>query len=83
MAWKIVMKGTEGKKGQPNELAIYADGLKIARRGHPGTSDAGKWVSVEPGWEVKDALGMSELWVRYTDPKTGEVISFPPSRSDG
>jgi hypothetical protein len=52
-------------------------GLKIARRGYPDTPEAGTWVPIEPGWEVKDVLGGDEIWVRYTNPVSGEVITFP------
>jgi hypothetical protein len=33
------------------------DGIKIARRGYPGTPQAGTWVSLEPGWRVLDGKG--------------------------
>jgi hypothetical protein len=48
-----------------------------ARRGYPDTPEAGTWVPIEPGWEVKDVLGGDEIWVRYTNPVSGEVITFP------
>jgi hypothetical protein len=28
--------------------------VKIAKRGHPGTPQAKTWVSLEPGWTVRD-----------------------------
>ena len=31
---------------------VVVDGVRIARRGYPGTPQAGTWVSIEPGWEV-------------------------------
>jgi hypothetical protein len=49
-----------------------ADGLKIARRGYAGTKEAG-----EPGWEAKDVKDGEQIWVRYTNPTTGEVTTFP------
>ena len=33
---------------------VVVDGIRIARRGYPGTPQAGTWVSLEPGWEVAD-----------------------------
>src|SRR4029453_7076654 len=36
------------------DIFIIADGVKIAKRGHPGTSQAATWVSLEPGWTVRD-----------------------------
>jgi hypothetical protein len=38
---------------------ITADGVKIARRGDPGTPQARTWVSLEPGWIVCDRRGAS------------------------
>lgn len=35
------------------DLFVIADGVRIAKRGHPGTAQAGTWVPLEPGWEVK------------------------------
>ena len=36
------------------DIFIVKDGVKIARRGHPGTSQPKTWVSLEPGWTVTD-----------------------------
>jgi hypothetical protein len=60
-------------------LFIVLGDVKIAERGRPGTPQAETWVSIQRGWEFKDAHGKSELWIKYTDPKTGSarVISFP------
>jgi hypothetical protein len=59
-------------------LFVVLGDLKIAERGRPGTPQAENWVSVQRGWEVKDGLRKSELWIKYTNPKTGsaKVISF-------
>ena len=35
-------------------LFVIFDGVKIAKRGPPGTPQAGTWVSLEPGWTVHD-----------------------------
>ena len=37
-----------------NDMFVVVDGVRIARRGYPGTSQAGTWVLLEPGWEVVD-----------------------------
>ena len=34
---------------------IVVDGVRVARRGYPGSQQAGTWVSIEPGWEVMDS----------------------------
>jgi hypothetical protein len=33
-------------------LFVFADGLKIAMRGKSGSTQAGTWVPIEPGWSV-------------------------------
>jgi len=42
------------RKGNGHDLFVIADGVKIAKRGHPGTPYAKAWVSLEPGWTVVD-----------------------------
>jgi hypothetical protein len=37
-----------------NGLFVVADGKRIAKRGEPGTPQAKTWVSLEPGWVVRD-----------------------------
>ena len=39
------------------DLFVVVDGLKIAKRGHPDTPQAGTWISLEPGWTVRDCQG--------------------------
>jgi hypothetical protein len=34
------------------DFYVVVDGVKVAKRGYPGTPQAGTWVSIEPGWEV-------------------------------
>ena len=46
-----------------NEVFVVADGVKIAKRGHPGTPQAKTWVSLEPGWHVRDCDGGREIEV--------------------
>jgi hypothetical protein len=40
---------------------VIRDGVKIAKRGRPGTSQAGQWVSLEPGYVVLDSADGSEI----------------------
>jgi hypothetical protein len=35
-------------------MYVIFDGRRIAYRGQPGTSEAGTWVSVVPGFTVPD-----------------------------
>ena len=36
-------------------LFVICSGKKIAKRGQPGTPQAGTWISLEPGFVVRDA----------------------------
>ena len=47
------------------EVFVVFDGVKIAKRGHPGTREAGTWVSIRPGWSVHDELDGRELVVEH------------------
>jgi hypothetical protein len=47
------------------DVFVVVDGVKVARRGYPGTPQAGTWVSIEPGWEVVDGKGMKTIGIRY------------------
>ena len=44
---------------------IVVDGVTIAKLGHPGTAQAGTWISLEPGWTVGFNEDQSQLLVRY------------------
>jgi len=43
--------------------------VKIARRGYPGTPQAGTWVSLEPGWEVVGPEGLERIGISYKGAK--------------
>jgi hypothetical protein len=67
-----------------DDIFVIVDGVKIARRGAPGTAQAKTWVSLEPGWCVLDGeltlaeaaaiWGVSEADVRK-DIKSGKVYA--------
>lgn len=40
--------------GDGADVFVVVDGVRIAKRGRPGTSQAKTWVSIEPGWTVLD-----------------------------
>jgi hypothetical protein len=55
------------------DLYVVADGVKLAKRGHPGTPQAHKWVSLEPGWRVLDhpqgiVVEFDGVRIQWTDP---------------
>jgi hypothetical protein len=41
-------------KGDACEVFVVFDGVRIAKRGRPGTPQARTWVSIEPGFAVYD-----------------------------
>lgn len=43
-----------------DELFLYQGGKRIAKRGHLGTRHAGRWLSLEPGIEVREVREGSE-----------------------
>jgi len=53
---------------EDNEPVLYVvfDGVRIAKRGKPGTMQARTWVSIEPGYVVRDGKKLG--------PKTKELI---------
>lgn len=49
-------------QGDGADMFVIVDGVKVARRGRPGTPQAKIWVSLEPGWTVLDcASGEIEI----------------------
>ena len=40
--------------GDGDDIYIVLDGERIAKRGRPGTKQAGTWVVLEPGYAVHD-----------------------------
>jgi hypothetical protein len=43
-----------------------ADGTKIAKRGRPGTPEAGTWISLHPNYVVTSPPDLSEIEIVYT-----------------
>jgi hypothetical protein len=44
-----------------HNVFVRINGKRIAKRGQPGSLQAGRWVSIEPGWAVRDAAGEIEI----------------------
>jgi hypothetical protein len=40
--------------GDSNDIFVVVDGVKVAKRGHPGTPEAGTWISLKAGWTVTE-----------------------------
>jgi hypothetical protein len=47
------------------ELYVIADGVCIAKRGQPDTRHARTWVSLEPGWVVRDVGNYNGIQIEY------------------
>ena len=47
------------------ELYVLVDGKRIAKRGQPGTPQAGTWISLEPGWEVVSSPDYKTISISY------------------
>ena len=47
------------------DIFIVADGLKIAKRGHPETPQAKTWVLLEPGYIVREREDGASIEVEY------------------
>ena len=52
-------------------IFVFIDGAKVAKRGHPGTAQAGTWVSLEPGFEVFSNAHPSEITITHD----GEAVT--------
>ena len=51
------------------DVFVVVGDVKIARRGYPGTPQAGTWVSLEPGWEVVGPEGLERIGISYKGAK--------------
>jgi len=47
------------------DIFLFADGLKIAKRGHPETAEANTWVSLEPGYIVREGGDGALIEIEY------------------
>jgi hypothetical protein len=46
------------------DMFVIVNGVTIARRGHPGTTEADSWVSLEPEWTVTSSEDERRLEIR-------------------
>jgi hypothetical protein len=49
-------------ESERSNLFVVFEGVRIARRGTPGTPEAGTWVPLEPCYEVTGAPLIKTLW---------------------
>ena len=59
------MKPAFDLEGDGTDLFVIFDGVRIAKRGHPGTAQGGGWVSLEPGWQVLNGPNLSSFMVEH------------------
>jgi hypothetical protein len=48
-----------------SDIFVVADGVRIAKLGHPGTLHAKTWVSLEPGYTVRNCADGESIKVEY------------------
>ncbi len=48
-----------------SDTFVVVNGVAIARRSPPGTSEANVWVSLEPGWTVTSSEDLSRVEIIY------------------
>jgi hypothetical protein len=46
-------------------IFVFIDGVKIAKRGLPGKPQADTWIMLKPGWMVRDVKGGTAIQVSY------------------
>ena len=51
------------------DIFVIWDGIKIAKRGKPGTPQAKTWISLEPGYEVQSPSDHSRIEVIHNGVK--------------
>lgn len=59
------IKGRLGYEKESGELFLTLNGLRIGKRGNPGTPQAGTWISLEPGYTVIDNADLTALVVHF------------------
>jgi len=43
------------------DLFVVLDGVRIAKRGYPGTPEAETWVQLVPGYTVRDNTNLTDF----------------------
>jgi hypothetical protein len=46
-------------------IYIVRDGVRIAKRGHPDTPAAKTWISLVPGWVVRDLKHQEGIEIEF------------------
>ena len=54
--------------GDGVDIFVLADGVKIAKRGHPGTPTARTWIPLVAGYRVVSSADHETISVEYEPP---------------
>ena len=52
------------------ELYLLVEGVRIAKRGQPGSPQARTWISLEPGWQATDIVYPTEIEIIFDPPRS-------------
>jgi hypothetical protein len=66
----VALKGRDTMKNvkierDGGDLFLWFDGRRIAKRGHPGTPEAGTWIPLAPGYVVTSNNDHSEITIKH------------------
>jgi len=61
----LKMKMYVVEEGGRPEMYIEHEGVRIAKRGHADTPHARTWISLQPGWVVRDRDYPNGIEVEY------------------
>jgi hypothetical protein len=67
---KAVVEGAiEFSEDGPDDVNVYVvvDGRRVARRGKPDTPHEGQWISLEPGFVVRNVGNWDGIVVEFCD----------------
>ncbi|NOJ40912.1 hypothetical protein HCN58_15090 [Bradyrhizobium sp. WSM 1791] len=60
----MTSRGKLEYEGTETDLFLKFNGVVIAKRGQPGSQQAGKWIVLEPGYEVIDGGDGNSILIR-------------------
>jgi hypothetical protein len=63
-----------------DDIFVLLDGVRIAKRGYPNTPEARTWVSLGPGYTVRDNADLTQLIIELEGVRVhqGMPLATPP-----
>jgi hypothetical protein len=63
-----------------HDIFVLLDGVRIAKRGYPNTPEARTWVSLGPGYTVRDNADLTQLIIELEGVRVhqGMPLATPP-----